>query len=65
MSIKKKLEQIHCSSFCFLFPFYSQLLYLVPLFLCHYKEGDAEFFSSGTKAAYCVGKWCLSAFMND
>ena len=38
-----------------LFPFYSQLLYLVALLLGHYKEGDSEFFAAGAKAPYGVG----------
>ncbi len=46
-----------------LFPFYSQLLYLVPLFLGHYEEGDSEFLTAGAKAAYCVGQWGLAAFV--
>ncbi len=38
-----------------LFPLYSQLLYLVALLLGHYEEGDSEFFAAGAKAPYGVG----------
>ena len=46
-----------------LFPLYSQLLYLVALLLGHYKEGDSEFFTAGTQAANSVSQWGFAAFM--
>ena len=48
---------------CMLFPFYPQLLYLVPFLLGHHKEGDPELLTASAQAPYCIGERSLAALV--
>ena len=49
---------------CELFSLYPQLLYLVPFFLGHYKEGNPEFLAAGAQAANGIGEWGFAALVH-